>query len=239
IGAVLTFGGHYERPGVVHYGGPGSLHVGELDGRTSERLERVAALLSLAHPAEVTDHVVADLWSKVALGAFYFGTALIDADVLEILDRPDALAVLGRLVAEVARVAAAEGVELREVDGFDPSAFVREDGDAVARSWESQRRYWRALQARRTGVWRDLTVHRRPTELDQVVGPVLERAARHRLETPRRRRGVSAPATTRSRSSRDLHDPARAARHLRDGGFDALARLGHRHGGARARRERV
>jgi 2-dehydropantoate 2-reductase len=188
IGAVLTFGGHYERPGVVHYGGPGSLHVGELDGRTSERLERVAALLSLAHPAEVTDHVVADLWSKVALGAFYFGTALIDADVLEILDRPDALAVLGRLVAEVARVAAAEGVELREVDGFDPSAFVREDGDAVARSWESQRRYWRALQARRTGVWRDLTVHRRPTELDQVVGPVLERAARHRLETPRLRR---------------------------------------------------
>jgi len=184
IGAALTFGGHYERPGEIVYGGPGSLHVGELDGRRTARIEELARLLSLAHPAEVTDRIFSVLWGKSALGAFYFGTALIDADVLEILDRRDLLEELAPPVAEVARVAAAEGIDLEPVDGFDPTAFVRGDAAAIEASWESQRRYWRGLEARRTGVWRDLNVHRRPTELREILGPVLERA---------RARGIAVP----------------------------------------------
>jgi 2-dehydropantoate 2-reductase len=185
VGAALTFGGHYDSPGQIVYGGPGSLHVGELDGSRSERVERLAELLSLAHPAEVTDRIFAVLWGKSALGAFYFATALVDADVLEILDREEHLPLLGELVAEVARVAAAEGVELEAVDGFDPTAFLGGDTAAVAASWESQRRYWRGLEARRTGVWRDLNVHRRPTELREILGPALERGRARGIETPR------------------------------------------------------
>lgn len=156
IGAALTFGGHYAGPGEVVYGGPGSLHVGELDGSRTDRVDALAVLLSHAHPVEVTDRIFSVLWGKTALGAFYFATALVDADVLEILDREEHLPLLGELVASVARVAAVEGVEPAPVDGFDPGAFVRSDGAAIATSWESQRRYWRGLEARRTGVWRDL-----------------------------------------------------------------------------------
>src|SRR6185295_3805839 len=94
----------------------------------------------------------------------------------------------GELVAEVAQVAAAEGIRLEPVDGFDPDAFVRGDADAIAASWESQRRYWRGLEARRTGVWRDLNVHRRPTEVREILGPVLARA---------RERGVAVPHVER------------------------------------------
>jgi ketopantoate reductase len=108
--------------------------------------------------------------------------------VLEILDRPDLLDELARAVADVARVAAAEGVELDPVDGFDPQAFVRADAAAIEASWESQRRYWRNLEARRTGVWRDLNVHHRPTELREILGPVLDRA---------RARGVAVPELER------------------------------------------
>lgn len=185
VGAALTFGGHYERPGEIVYGGRGSLHVGELDGRTTGRVERLARLLSLAHPAVATDRIFGVLWGKTALGAFYFATALVDADVLEILDRRDQLPGLGELVAEVTRVAAAEGFELDPVDGFDPAAFVHGDAAAVEASWESQRRYWRRLEARRTGVWRDLNVHRRPTELREILGPVLDRARANGTDVPR------------------------------------------------------
>lgn len=185
VGAALTFGGHHERPGEIVYGGPGSLHVGELDGARTERVERLAELLSLAHPAEATDRIFSLLWAKTALGAFYFATALVDADVLETLDRRDELPTYGELVAEVARVAAAEGIRLEPVDGFDPDAFVRRDPDAIAASWESQRRYWRGLEARRTGVWRDLSVHRRPTEVREILGPVLERARARGVAVPR------------------------------------------------------
>lgn len=52
LGAALTFGGHYVQPGVIAYGGPGSFHLGELHGETTPRLERLAALLLLAHDVE-------------------------------------------------------------------------------------------------------------------------------------------------------------------------------------------
>jgi 2-dehydropantoate 2-reductase len=184
IGASLTFGGHYEAPGTVAYGGPGSFHLGELDGSMSERLDRLAAVLSVVHPVEQTDRILAHLWGKLALGAYYFATALVDADVLEILADEDRLPSLGVLVAEVARVAAADGVVCEPVDGFDPEAFRRADEAGIRAGWEAQRGYWRGLEARRTGVWRDLRVHRRRTEVREIVGPVLERARRHRLDTP-------------------------------------------------------
>jgi 2-dehydropantoate 2-reductase len=184
IGASLTFGGTYEAPGRVAYAGPGSFHVGELDGSMSERVERLVTVLAAVHAVEPTDRIFAHLWGKAAVGAYYFATALVDADVLEILADDERLPSLGALVAEVARVASAEGVVCEPVDGFDPDAFLRADEAGIRASWEAQRRYWRGLEARRTGVWRDLWVHRRPTEVREIVGPVLERARRHGIETP-------------------------------------------------------
>jgi 2-dehydropantoate 2-reductase len=184
MGASLTFGGHYAGPGRIAYAGPGSFHLGELDGAMTRRLERLAAMLSAAHPAEATDRIFAHLWGKAALGAFYVATALVDADVLTILDDTARLRSLSELVAEVARVAAAEGVACEPVDGFDPAAFLHDDGDGIRASWEAQRRYWRGLETGRTGVWRDLWVHRRPTEVAAILGPVVERARLDGVATP-------------------------------------------------------
>lgn len=188
LGAALTFGGHYVQPGVIAYGGPGSLHLGELHGGTTARLGRFAELLSLAHHVEVTDTIIGHLWGKTALAAFYFATALMDADVLEILERDDVLEDLGGLVAEVVNVAAAEGVECQLVDGFDPRSFALADRDGIRASWEAQRLYWSRQQVRRTGVWRDLWVHRRPTELREILGPVIERAELRDVPVVRLRR---------------------------------------------------
>jgi len=188
LGASLTFGGHYAGPGAIVFGGPGSFHVGELHGKTTLRLERVAALLSLAHPVEVTDAIFSRLWGKTALAAFYFATALIDADVPEILERAETLNRLGSVVAEVVAVAAAEGIECQPVDGFDPRSFGRADPDGIRSSWEAQRRYWANMQVRRTGVWRDLWLHGRPTEVREILGPVIERAALRDVAVPQLRR---------------------------------------------------
>ncbi len=184
VGASLTFGGHYVGPGEIAYGGPASFHVGELSGAVTPRVERLAELLSAAHPAEVTGRIFGHLWGKTALGAYYFATALVDADIREILLRDEALPLLGTLVAEVARVAAAEGVACEPVDRFDPGAFLRRDEAGMQASWDAQRRYWAGLQATRTGVWRDLWVHRRPTELREILVPVSERAHTRGVEVP-------------------------------------------------------
>jgi 2-dehydropantoate 2-reductase len=187
IGAFLTFGGHYERPGRVIYGRPGTLRVGELDGRLSGRVRTLARVLSDFHPAEPTDNIHGFLWGKLILGAIYFATATVDADVLDILGDPAARRVLADLAAEAGAVAAALGIRVEPFDGFDARAVGRhrEDPDAAARSWAGQVAYWRGSLAGRTGVWRDLAQHRRQTEATPILGALLDAGVRAGRPMPR------------------------------------------------------
>lgn len=191
VGAFLTFGGYYERPGRVVYSGPASLRVGELDGRLTPRVRRLARVLSDFHPCEPTENIHGYLWGKLILGAIYFATAVVDADVLDILERPWARTVLASLATEALGVAEALGVRVEPVDGFDPRA-VRLDAQgapadpAGARAaWDAQRAYWQRGVARRTGVWRDLAVHRRPSEAGPILGALVEAAGRCGRPVPR------------------------------------------------------
>jgi len=188
VGAFLTFGGHYVRPGEIIFGGRGSFVIGEVDGKQTPRLEELAKLLGRAHPVSTTNRIFSFLWGKTALEAFYFASALTDRDVIDLLDDEDALPALGALVAEVALVADAVGSRCASVDGFDPNSFADGDPDAVAASWDAQRLYWNAHVARRTGIWRDLAVHHRPTEVGAILDPVVNEGARAGIDTPLVRR---------------------------------------------------
>ncbi|MGH2405042.1 MAG: ketopantoate reductase family protein, partial [bacterium] len=71
VGAFLTFGGYFERPGRLIYSGAGSLRVGELDGRITQRVQALANALSDFHPAEPTDNIQGLLWGKLILSTLY------------------------------------------------------------------------------------------------------------------------------------------------------------------------
>lgn len=188
IGAFLTFGGFYEGPGEVRFAGTGSFRVGEIDGRSSPRVADLSKTLSALQPVEVTDNIFGYLWAKMALGAVYFATATVSADVPDIYDRGIYLKVLGNLAGEVAGVAKAAGVVAEAIDGFDPKVFSLggpTDAARVAANWESQKAYWAGNTQPRTGVWRDLAVHRRKTEVDELVGAVKREAEVHHVATPR------------------------------------------------------
>lgn len=186
VGAFLTFGGYYAGPGKVVYAGPGSFRVGEPDGRDSARVADLARTLSCFHPVEPTGNIFGHLWGKEAVGAFYFATALVSEDVTAIIDRAEYRPILGALVAEVVAVARAHGVRCEVIDGFDPNVFADAPGDAdrTAASWQAQQDYWAGHVQQRTGVWRDLAVHHRPTEVDHIVRPIVDRARSHGVPTP-------------------------------------------------------
>jgi 2-dehydropantoate 2-reductase len=186
IGAFLTFGGFYERPGRVIYSGPGSLRVGELDGRITDRVTTLARVLSEFHPTEATGNIQGFLWGKLILGTIYFATATVDADVADILGRSDARGVLAALATEAAAVAGALRVKVEPVDGFDPLAVrLGAPEDAAAAAWDAQIAYWRRGLARRTGVWRDLAVRRRRTEGGPILGALIGAAERAAVPIPR------------------------------------------------------
>jgi 2-dehydropantoate 2-reductase len=188
VGASLTFGGHYRAPGDVVYGGPASFRIGELDGSITPRLHALQAAFSALQPVEITGNIFGFLWAKMALGAVYFGTALVSADVPDIYARADYRVMLGGLAGEVVRVAEAGGVCVEALDGFDPKVF-RLDGPqdpaAIQASWDGQRHYWSRHTGGRTGIWRDLAQHHRPTEVNEQVGSVVSIARSRGIAVPR------------------------------------------------------
>lgn len=191
VGAYLTFGGFYVEPGHVKYGGTGSFKLGELDGRMSERLAHLARTLEVQQPVQATSNIFGFLWAKMALGAVYFGTAITDLDVPDVYTDPERRAVLATLCGETVAVAEKLGVSVETTDGFDPKAFrlgSPVDNEAQQASWDAQRRYWGGHDNARTGIWRDLALHKRPTEIDGLVDEVIRLAGNSNLPVPHLRR---------------------------------------------------
>jgi 2-dehydropantoate 2-reductase len=188
IGGFLTFGGHWRAPGEIVYGGPGTFRIGVLDGGTSPRILELAEILSAVQPVAATGNILGFLWAKLALLAVYFATALADRDVAELYAVPRFRALFGDLAGEVAAIARAQGIRLEPFDGFDPRVFdpaAKGDPAAVEAAWEAQTLYWRRHPGGRTGIWRDLARHRRRTEIDRLLGAVVERASAQGLQAPR------------------------------------------------------
>lgn len=187
MGAFLTFGGYFDRPGRLIYSGPASLRIGELDGRLTARARALATVLSDFHPCGATDNIRGFLWGKLILGTIYFATATVDADVIDILGRPEYRRILSALAEEACAVADALSIRVEPVDGFDPRAVgaAAVDPRAAEAAWDAQIAYWQRGIARRTGVWRDLVVRRRKTEAGPILGALIDAAEQARRPVPR------------------------------------------------------
>jgi 2-dehydropantoate 2-reductase len=185
--AFLSFGGYYDRPGRVVYSGPGSLKVGELDGRLTPRITALAQALSDFHPTGATANVRGHRWGKLLLGTVYFATAMVDADVVDLLEDAGTRRALSGLVAEGLAVADALGVAVEPVDGFDPRSLRggESESPAARATWDAQRAYWRRGVATRTGIWRDLAIRKRRTEAGPILGALVGEAERAGRAVPR------------------------------------------------------
>ncbi|GAA3591419.1 ketopantoate reductase family protein [Agrococcus terreus] len=168
-------------PGVVKDGGIGAIALGDFAGGASERVERLAH--DLRHWGEpiVTANVEGFLWSKLGFGAMLVASALADADMGDLIDRHRAG--MHALVREVLSVAVAEGVELEGFDAFVPGEYLADEARADAAT--DGLVAWLATQTKkRSGIWRDIAVRGRRTEVPTQYGPVVEAGARHGIPTP-------------------------------------------------------
>jgi 2-dehydropantoate 2-reductase len=186
IGCFVNFGADYHGPGTVMYGGRGAVVVGELDGRRTPRLERLHALFQSFEPnAVLTSNIFGYLWSKLIYGALLFATALTDDSIADVLDDRDHRPALIELGREIARVAAAVGVRLEAFNGFDPAAFTSAGtAQALERSFADMVAFNRRSAKSHSGIWRDLAVRRRRTEIGAQIAIVLPIAARHGVPAP-------------------------------------------------------
>jgi 2-dehydropantoate 2-reductase len=214
VGAFVNFGADYLEPGVIHYGGRGAVVVGEIDGAITPRVTGIRdAWGDFDEHARVTSNIWGYLWGKEAYGAMLFATALTNESIADALARPEHRDRYIALARESLAVANARGVTTEAFDGFEPGAYAPSapHGDAE-RSLDALVAHNRRSAKSHSGIWRDLAVRKRRTEVDAQLGVVVTLGAEA---------GVATPLTARLVEL--IHEIEDGVRPLSLGNLDALA----------------
>jgi 2-dehydropantoate 2-reductase len=218
VGSFVNFGADYLEPGVVHYGGRGAVVIGEAFGPPSQRVSpRVLAIRDawrgFSEHAIATENIWGYLWGKEAYGAMLFATALTNDSIADALGQPERQDLYIALAREILAVGAARGVDPEAFDGFDPAAYLPDaPAGAALQSLADLVAHNRRSAKTHSGIWRDLAVRKRPTEVDAQLGIVVTLGAEV---------GVAAPLTARLVEL--IHQIERGARPQGREALDALA----------------
>jgi 2-dehydropantoate 2-reductase len=182
IGAFVNFSADYLEPGLIHFGGRGAFYIGELDGSITPRIQQLRDGLGHWGNVQVTDNIWGFLWGKQAYGAMLFATALTNDSMGDAIDQHRDVTV--ELAREVLRVARALKRTPLGFDGFEPDAIGSADQATVDASLERLLAVRRTDEKTHSGVWRDMAVRKRRTEVDAHFGPIVADAHRLGLEVP-------------------------------------------------------
>ncbi len=165
LGSVLHLSASTPAPGVVEHRFDERIVLGEPTGGTSERAERVAALLRTGFTTQVSDCVQRDVWFKL-WGNMTMNplSAVTGATMDRILDDPELRGFATRCMREAAEVGERIGLHI----DVDP---------------EQRHAVTRRLGAARTSMLQDVDAGR-PIELDALVTTVIELARSLGVPTP-------------------------------------------------------
>ena len=179
MSSFVNFGADVMAPGRIMQGNIGTFRVGELDGgRITPRVRQLAEALPYAQP---TDNVLGFLWGKEAYGAMLWAGAVSDLTIVEHLEDPRYRPVM---IAIAREVLAQAPVKVESFDGFEP--------DDLDGSLDRLAEFNRASAKQYSGIYRDLVVRKRKTEIDEVLrdvnGPIFSKVASiiHDIEEGRR-----------------------------------------------------
>lgn len=186
IGAFVNFGADYLEPGRIMYGVRGAVVVGELDGARTPRITALHAALrdSFEPDAVLSDNIFGYLWGKAGYGAILKSSALTNDSIADFIADPARKALVIGLVREILSVAAAEKVTPLGFDGFEPIPFTGTDMAAIEACMARMVAYNRGSAKSHSGIWRDLAVRKRPTDVAAQLAPVRAAARRHGVPTP-------------------------------------------------------
>lgn len=168
IAGTTAHGATMLEPGKIRHAGSGKTIIGELDGSSTARIEKVAQLLKEAEmETEISANVLGLVWDKllvnVGINALTGITRLHNG---QLLNYPEIEELLEAAVTEAAQVALAKGIKL----GFaDPVGHTKDVCKATA--------------ANRSSMLQDV-LNKKRTEIDMINGAIVREGAGVQVPTP-------------------------------------------------------
>ena len=156
IVSFVNFGADVMGPGRVMQGNVGTFRVGEpFQSVITPRVQELADALPYA---VATDNIMGYLWGKEAYGAMLYGGATSDLSIADSLEDPRYRTLMLAIAREVL---AQSPVTPMGFDGFEP--------DDLEGSLDRLVTFNRASAKSHSGIYRDLMVRKRKTEVDDLV----------------------------------------------------------------------
>ncbi len=186
MGCFVNFGADWHAPGQILFGNRGAVVVGELDGSIRDRTREMFELLRIFEPdAVLTEDIWSYLWGKLGYGAMLFGTALTNDSMADNFADPARAKIWVTLGKEVMAVAHSQGVIPKGFNGFEPAAFMPDAPANMAQlSIDELAEFNRHTAKTHSGIWRDLAVRKRETEVDAQIAIIADIGKDARVDTP-------------------------------------------------------
>ena len=166
IGSVVYPAARVAEPGVIEHVFGDRFSIGEPDGSISERLQRLAQIMTRAgFDITAIPNIRVEIWLKLVANAAFNPVSLFTGQTLaEMLDDADTYSRLENIMTETVAVAAALGVQLP----VRPAQLLE---------------LTRPFGAHKTSMLQDFEAGRE-VELDTIVGSVIELARLYDIVTP-------------------------------------------------------
>lgn len=177
MGCFINLFADYMEPGVIQYGGVGSLYIGELNGEITPRLQNIHQMLLAWGPAQITNNIWGYLWSKLGYGAVLTATALVDDTMANIIEPAENRKLFFDLASETLAVANQLGITPMGFDDWEPTMVYpveTRDENKLNEQWDILIKRLRSYKKVKSGIWRDLAVRKRKTEVPHHLNPVIE-----------------------------------------------------------------
>lgn len=168
LAGVVTHGALISTPGTVTHTGKGTVVIGELDGKKSERINKIAAaFMTSGLPTTISRNIHKDIWVKTIVNASINPvTAFFSCPNGYLLTNPVLRHVIDDICRESTRIAKADGLPITAAD------MIRTTRTVIRTTAQNSSSMLQSLQ------------HGKPTEIDAMNAALVRIGAQHHIDTP-------------------------------------------------------
>jgi len=188
IGQITGWGATWMEPGVSKLTSrPDHMtyHIGELDGKVTERVKKVAEILSKAGKPEIVTNLMGIRWTKMTSNCCFSGmSAVVAGNFGDVIDNPKAVSCSAHILNESIAIAKAAGVKPEVFQGDDFSKLTFETEKELEMKIPGIRAIVESHRNIRTGILYDIEAGRYP-EIDTTFnGNLCRLGAKYGVPTP-------------------------------------------------------
>lgn len=188
IGGTVGWGGGWVSPGVAQlFTRPDHMRIeiGSIDGKISEKVQRVEKFLKLAGEVEVNENLMGIRWSKLLMNSALSGmSAALGCTFGEIIDDSKAVVCAAYVADELIRVAEKKGVNMEIIiPGYNFYDMKFDDKSGRENTVKILREIYSVHRPQKASMLQDMEKGI-PCEIDYINGVVCENGNKFGIMTP-------------------------------------------------------